>query len=85
MPPTQDPPKAPTRQGKHLGIQMPTRLRPEVYAIVDALAGREDRTVAKMGEILIREALQARGLLPLPESEEPPPATPKPARKPKGK
>ena len=61
---SQEPPR--TKQGRHLGIQMPTRLRPEVYAVVEALAEREDRSTAKMGEILVREALEARGLWPPP-------------------
>ena len=61
-PTTQDQSRA--RQGSHLGIQIPTRLRPEMYDVVEALAAEEDRSTAKMGEILIREALAARGLWP---------------------
>ncbi len=59
MPPTtQDPPKPTNR---HKGIQIPTRLPPEVYAVVEQIAEREHRKVAQMGLVLILEALEARG------------------------
>lgn len=38
-------------------------LEPEVYEALEILADTEDRSISKMGAILVQEALIARGLL----------------------
>jgi hypothetical protein len=45
---------------RHRSKQLPTRVDADTYAAIKALADAEDRTVAKMGLILLREALAAR-------------------------
>jgi hypothetical protein len=65
MPPaTTEKPKPANR---HKGIQIPTRVPPEMYGVIEKLAERETRKVAQMGLVLIREALEARGEWPPPE------------------
>jgi hypothetical protein len=51
-----------------------TRLEPDVHAIVVALSEQEDRKIAQMIAILVKEALAARGLY----KRKPPPSAAKP-------
>lgn len=50
----------------------------EVYAALAALAEAEERSMGHMADLLIREALRARGELPSIRHEPPPPPRPGP-------
>jgi hypothetical protein len=43
---------------------MPTRLSPEMWAVLEAISAEEERSIAQVGMMLLREALVARGKWP---------------------
>jgi len=55
-----------TATNRHKGRQLPTRVEPEIWAALERIAAREDRKLAQVARILIKEALRARGELPGP-------------------
>jgi hypothetical protein len=72
MPAMSKPRKKPVKATakRQQGHQLPTRVDEHMWALLEKAAAQEERLVSPMVRILLREALQARGIWVAPSTEE---------------